>query len=166
MTLSTDGDRTPKLLLGGGKLSFNYPDPSPDGKWLAYVSNESGRDEVYLQAFPSLGRRVQASTTGGRAPAWTRSGRELFYTATRPDGQLQMLSVAVTTSPTFALGKPQLMFEGSYFSGALSRGYDVRADGERFFLTRLKDRPPVRTQRIVLVQHWTEELERQVPARR
>ena len=164
MTLSMDGDRTPKPLLGG-KGIFTYPEVSPDGQWLAYVSNESGREEVYIQAFPSLGRRMPVSTNGGRAPAWTRDGRELVYTA-GSDGQLQMFSVAVTTSPTLTLGTPQLLFAGRYFSQALSRGYDVTADGERFYLTRLKDRPPVRTQRVVLVQNWTEELKRQVPAAR
>jgi len=165
-TLSMDGDAEPTTLLGNGTVSFTFPDLSADGKLLAYVSNESGREEVYVQSFPTLDRRMQVSINGGVAPAWTRAGRELVYTATGSDGQLQMFSAAVTTSPTLSLGKPQLLFEGAYFSSGQTRGYDVSPDGETFYVIRLKARPPARTQHVVLVQHWTEELKRQVPAAR
>ena len=77
-TLSLEGDRRPHPFL---QTPFNeqYPDLSPDGRWLAYVSNQSGRVEVYVQPYPGPGARQQISVDGGTAPAWSRDGRELFY---------------------------------------------------------------------------------------
>ena len=166
MTLSIDGDHTPKTLLGDGKVSFTFPEISPDGRWIAYVSNESGREEVYVQSYPGLGGRTQVSSSGGRAPAWSKNGRELFYTTTTADARLAMMSVPIVTSPALAIGVPQQLFEGPYFSQQVTRGYDMTSDGQRFFMTQMRERQPVRTRELILVQNWTRELDGQGPPRR
>ncbi len=79
---------------------------SPDGKWLAYQSNESGRAEIYVQAFPSAERRQQISTAGGWEPVWAPSGRELFYRNAN-----QMLAVEIETEEGLRAGRPHVLFE-------------------------------------------------------
>ena len=104
---------------------------SQDNHWLAYVSNESGRDEVYVQAFPGPGQKRQISTEGGREPLWARKGGELFYR----NGS-KMMAVSITTGSVLNVGKPQQLFEGSYDRG-LPLGhtnYDVSPDGQRFVM--------------------------------
>jgi serine/threonine-protein kinase len=166
MTLSIDGDHTSKMLLGDGKVRFTYPEISPDGKWIAYVSNESGREEVYVRSYPALDDRSQVSNSGGRAPAWSRKTGELFFTSTVPNAPLAMMSVPIVTSPGLKVGLPQQLFAGPYFTHQISRGYDVSSDGQRFFMTQVRERPPVRTRELVLVQNWTRELDGQGPPRR
>jgi serine/threonine-protein kinase len=141
-----------------------YPEFSPDGHWLAYVSNESGRDEVYVKPYPGPGSKQQVSIEGGIAPAWARNGRELFYTA-GSTGQLEkMIVVEVTLKPTFTASKPQQLFEGRYAHMTPIRGYDVTGDGQRFLMIRYKEQSPERAVReVILVQNWFEELKRRVP---
>jgi len=116
------GDRPPVLYLrtpsneSGGRFS-------PDGRWLAYTSNESGRTEVYVQSFPVPGRRTQVSNGGGDQPRWRRDGRELFYIA---PGE-KLMGVRVQIRPTFSVGEPVALIERRAI-----QGYDVGADGERF----------------------------------
>jgi Tol biopolymer transport system component len=81
---------------------------SPDGNWLAYVSDEAGRSEVYVQPFPGTGGKRQVSTEGGSEPAWNPNGKELFYRS----GDA-MMAVDVTTKPTFVLGNPEHFLRGS-----------------------------------------------------
>ena len=104
---------------------------SPDSHWLAYVSNESGRDEVYVQAFPGPGQKRQISTEGGKEPVWARKGKELFYRNGR-----RMMSVSITTGPDLNVAKPVQLFEGSYDSGMPlgHTNYDVTSDGQRFVM--------------------------------
>src|SRR5207244_3241821 len=83
---------------------------SPDGRWIAYQSDRSGRDEIYVQPFPGPGAEELVSTEGGHNPRWSRSGRELFYR----DGD-KMLAVAITTQPAFEASKPHVLFERPYF---------------------------------------------------
>jgi Tol biopolymer transport system component len=134
---------------------------SPDGRWLAYSSNESGRYEVYVQPYPGPGGKWQISTEGGGEPLWNPNGRELFYR----NGN-KMMAVEVTTQPGFTPGKPRLLFEGGYTpSTALSTNYDVSPDGQRFLMLK-----PVETQtstptQINVVLNWFEELKRRVPTR-
>ena len=103
---------------------------SPDGRWIAYTSNESRRNEVYVQAFPGLNEWRQVSTDGGEAPAWSPDGRELFYR--RGDA---MMSVPVTTAPTFTAGQSRELFRGPYLSQSSERHYDVAADGRFLMVT-------------------------------
>jgi Tol biopolymer transport system component len=125
---------------------------SPDGAWIAYVSNESGRNEVYVQPYPGPGAKRQISTEGGTSPVWAASGRELFYR----NGDA-MMSVGVTTRPRFSAGSPQVLFRGSYEEPARtdwSRNYDVAPDGQRFAMIRGEETAPAQ---IYVVLSWLEE---------
>ncbi len=124
---------------------------SPDGQWIAYQSNQSGRFEVYVRAFPGPSRNWPVSLGGGTNPVWSRSGRELFY---RRDGA--MMAVEISTTPTFATGRPQRLFEAPFLSS-----YDVARDG-RFLMIKLEPEPLIQ---LILVQNWLEELKRPVPPR-
>ena len=131
---------------------------SPDGRWLAYISNESGRREVYVQAYPAPGRKWQISTEGGNAPVWARSGKELFYR----NGN-KMMAVEITTQPTFRAGTPTLLFEGQYVQSGPGRAdYDITPDGRRFLMVK-EDKPREGPRQINVVLNWFEELKRLVP---
>jgi dipeptidyl aminopeptidase/acylaminoacyl peptidase len=139
---------------------------SPDGHWLAYQSNESNQDEIYVRPFPAVGDgRWPISTGGGSQPLWARNGRELFY---RHGNSL--LSVPVETATTFRAGTPTTVFEGKYLSppvGLAGRTYDVSRDGQRFLMIKdaLAGDPNAATASIVVVLNWTEELKRLVPTK-
>ena len=106
---------------------------SPDGRWLAYHSNESGRNEVYVRPFPNVdGGRWQISTGGGSRPAWSGNGRELFYFGPNT----AMMVVAVQTTPTFSTGNPSKLFDGPWFAQQGGRTYDVSRDGQRFLMIK------------------------------
>ena len=137
---------------------------SPDGRWLAYESDSSGRFEVYVRPFPNVGDgQWQVSTSGGVMPLWARNGGELFYVA--PDGSL----MAVPTDPragTWSAGAPTQVVKAGYFTGAdtgnVSRHYDVSADGRRFLMLKESDGQK-EVPNLIVVQHWFEELKRLVP---
>jgi len=131
---------------------------SPDGKWLAYTSNESGREEIFVRPFPNTaGGRWQASTAGGSASRWAHSGRELFFEA--PSGD--MMVVPVTSSPTFTPGAPRRLFplgSGLVASNVVPR-YDLTPDDQRFVMVRLSavNQAPGAGQ-LVVVENWFTEL--------
>jgi Tol biopolymer transport system component/predicted Ser/Thr protein kinase len=136
---------------------FNEIGPrfSPDGHWLAYASDESGRNEIYVQPYPGPGGKWQISTEGGTEPTWTRSG-ELFYR----NGE-KMMVVQTTTRPNFSAGNPKVLFEGRYSTYQSLPDYDVTADGQRFlFLTAGEEE----RSEINVVVNWTEELKQKAPA--
>jgi len=144
------------------RTPFNEGAPifSPDGHWLAYISDESGRQEIYVQPYPGPGGKWQISTEGGSEPAWNRNGRELFYRSGN-----KMMAVEVTTQPTFSAAKPRLLFEGQYLSvqaGLTNTSYDVSPDGQRFLMVKEVGRT-VSTTQINVVQNWFEELKQKVP---
>src|SRR5437762_4163811 len=130
---------------------------SPDGRWLAYASNETGRYEVYVQPFPGLGGKWQISTEGGREPVWARNGRELFY---RNGGK--MMVVDVTTQPSFTTTKRRMLFEGYYAADTKNEtNYDVTPDGQRFVMVKPSEQERTATQ-INMVLNWFEDLKRRV----
>ena len=134
---------------------------SPNGRFVAYQSNESGRDEIFVRPFPRVDSgRWQVSMAGGTRPVWAKSGRELFYL----DSSNSLMSVRVGTSgPTFSAGTPVTVFETKYVQSNPSRHYDVSADGQRFLM--IKDgpaNPSAMPASLVLVEHWFEELLRRV----
>jgi serine/threonine-protein kinase len=135
---------------------------SPDGRWIAYQSDESGRDEIYVRPFPKAesGRRWQVSTAGGSEPLWSHSGREIFYRAHSGE----MMAVPVTTTPTFAPGTPHALFPaGKYATGPSYRAYDVSPDDRRFLmLSPVSDSVAAAPNRLVVVDHWFEELGRKM----
>jgi serine/threonine-protein kinase len=145
------------------------PEFSPDGRWLAYASNESGRTEVYVQPYPGPGERHVISTNGGEQPAWSGNGQELFYVQGglfNGGAVTTLMSVKVATAPAFLPGSPEALFESDDLRTAWGRSYDVAPDGQRFLLTLSKDAPtnPAPAQ-MIFVQHWFEELKRLVPTR-
>ncbi len=137
----------------------SVPRFSPDGRWLAYVSNESGRHEIYVQPFPGPGGKLQISSEGGREPAWNPNGRELFYRS----GD-KMMAVDIATQPSFAAGKPRVLFEGRYEpSLATAPNYDVSPDGQRFLMLKRSEAGEGAPTQINVVLNWFEELKRRVP---
>jgi dipeptidyl aminopeptidase/acylaminoacyl peptidase len=150
-----------------GKSNEYYPDISPDGRWIAYASDESGQNEVYVQPFPGLGSRHQVSTEGGTSPAWSHDGRELFYLRTGTLGgqasSTKMMVVSTTLGPPFVAGPPRQLFEGRYGATAVIRPYDVTRDGQRFLMVKQRDRAPIVASQMILVQNWFEELKQRVP---
>jgi serine/threonine-protein kinase len=131
---------------------------SPDGHFIAYVSDESGRFEIYVRPYPGPGSKWQISTEGGTEPAWNPKGRELFFR----NGN-KMMAVDVTTEPTFSADKPKMLFEGLYVAAPRAlTNYDVSPDGQRFLMIKPSEQNTALTQ-IVLVQNWFEELKRRVP---
>src|SRR5262245_3502638 len=130
---------------------------SPDGRWLAYSSDETGRAEIYVTSYPAPGGKTAISTGGGRSPRWSSNGRELFYRNGR-----QMMVVPVAPGPTLRVGTPKLLFEGDYVQ-ELQRGlgmgphnYDVTKDGQRFvMIAPASQSGSEQTQtRMVVVQHF------------
>jgi eukaryotic-like serine/threonine-protein kinase len=124
---------------------------SPNGRWVAYRSDESGRSEVYVQPFPGPGAKWQISTDGGSRPAWAHNGGELFYV-----NGAKLMAVAVSTLPTFSVGKPKLVFEGRFGD------YDVSPDGQRFLMVQAVE-PELPATQINVVLNWFEELKQRVP---
>ena len=138
---------------------------SPDGRWLAYQSSESGQDEIYVAPFPEVGDgRWQVSTAGGTRPLWARNGQELFYLA--PDG---VTGVTIAAGTSFKAGRPTRLIERRYFAETafLGRTYDVSPDGQRFLMIKsgLAAGEGMERSNIVVVQGWFEELKRAVPAK-
>jgi serine/threonine-protein kinase len=140
------------------------PKFSPDGRWLAYCSNESGTPQVYVQAFPGPGARIQVSADGGTDPVWKRTGGELLYR----NGD-KMMAVTVSSTPTFTAGRPQLLWEGRYShgmsascgpAGATSSNYDVTPDGRRFLMIKDTTLDQAISRQVVVVLGWTDELTR------
>ena len=129
---------------------------SPDGRFISYASDESGRFEIYVQSLESGARGEKISTDGGWQAVWSRDGRELFYRS----GD-RMMVVPVTTSSTFRAGTPQELFRGSFASTDLAN-YDVTSDGQRFVMIQPSDEAEQRA--IQIVDHFFEDLTHRVPA--
>jgi serine/threonine-protein kinase len=158
-TLSTT-DRKPQLFLrtpfhDGGRAF------SPDGRWVAYYSDESGQGEVHVRPFPGPGPKWQISTEGGAEPVWAPSGRELFYRREVGGNSGNRWMVAdVQLLPAFSATAPRLLFEGTYKT-SFPANFDVSPDGRRFIM--IKPAATAATSSLVVVQNWTEELKRRVP---
>jgi Tol biopolymer transport system component len=158
------GDQEPRSFISS-RFTEAYPEFSPDGRWVAYTSDETGRQEVYAQQYPGPGERRQLSNNGGTQPAWAHNGRELFYTEI--DGRTQrmrMMSVPLSEGSPLRAGVPRVLFEGLFRDQANTRGYDVTPDGQRFLMVKPVQRPPSPVRQMVMVQNWFEELKAEVPA--
>ena len=161
-TLSMDGDQTVDWLLEGDYHELS-PEVSPDGRWLAYSSSESGQGEVYVRRFPNVDEeRWQVSADGGVFPMWGPDGRELFYV----QGTNALMAVSVDTDTNFNPGNAALVFEGPYrggpSGGARARPYDISPDGRRFLMIKETTDSPDLSQ-LIVVLNWHEELKRLVP---
>ena len=152
--VGADGEPTPFVLT---PFDERTPRFSPDGKRLAYVSNESGRDEVYVQPFPGPGEKWLVSTDGGLDPVWSRNGRELFY---RQDDQIMVVSIATDTQ--FSASRPQPLFEARFDAEADGPNFDVSPDGQWFVMLRSEQRAA--SAELNLVLNWFSEITARTPA--
>ena len=136
---------------------------SPDGRLVAYVSDESGQMEVYVRSFPDGGSKVQVSSGGGFDPVWARSGKELFYRV-ELEGELEerMMVVDVNPGKPIRLSRARSLFEDSYEHLGIGPSYDVLPDGQHFVMIEV-DREASRVTHINVVMNWFEELKRLVP---
>jgi len=159
--LSMEPDFTVQPLL---QTEFSEFDPaiSPDGRWLAYASGESGRYEIYVRPFPEVEEgKWQISRDGGGEPVWGPDGKELFYLSN--SGQ-DIMVVSVESEQTFTAGSPAVLFTGNYYVSS-GRDYDISLDSQRILIvkgTALSEDPSALTE-IVIVQNWFEELKRLSP---
>ncbi len=157
------------LLTGGGPwkrrnlirspFKDDQPMVSPDGRALAWVSNETGRFQVYIRPYPGAGRTV-VSPDGGTEPIWSRSGTELFYRSDR-----RFFSVPVTTKGAITVGRPSFLFSGDFVMGSVTPGipaYDVAPDGRRFIVitSATNAESPAR---LDVAINWVEDVKRRAP---
>jgi serine/threonine-protein kinase len=154
--------QSPVEPLAETRFNGAMADFSPNGRYLAYQSNESGRSEIHVRPFPRVDNgRWQVSTAGGTRPVWARSGRELFYL----DASNALTAVPVGTSePTISIGSPAKVFDTKYAEPNPSRHFDVSADGQRFLMLKASATgdPTATPVSMVLVEHWFEELKQRV----
>lgn len=150
-----DSGTAPQPFL---QTRFNEFSPrlSPDSRWIAYVSNESGRNEVYLRRFPDASAKRQISTGGGDVPAWSRDGRRLFFS----NGE-QMMAVEISGGTEVVGSQPRLLFKGAYLRRGAGLNYDVAPDGRHFAM--IVPAEPESLHEIALVTNWFEDLKRRVP---
>jgi eukaryotic-like serine/threonine-protein kinase len=160
-----EANSKPQLFLRRG-FSNEAATFSPDGRYVAYASSETGQTEIYIRPYPGPGGQETVSVGGGSEPVWTKSG-EIFYRSLTGEG---MMAVSVTTQPTLKVGRPVQLFEGPYYTsptGSLRPQYDVTTDGRRFLMLMVSsgsDGSGARP-RIMVVQNWFEELKRLVPVK-
>ncbi len=156
--LAFDGEGTAEMLLDT-VAGEGHADLSPDGRWLAYQSNASGADEVYVSPFPDAETdRITVSAGGGQQPRWSADGRELYYWS-----GAGLMAVPVETVGGFAPGAPTRLFDLDAYQYHQGRNYDVAPDGRFLIVKSITDGSV--DAGFVLVQNWASELERQVPAR-
>jgi serine/threonine protein kinase len=139
-------------------VNESAPQFSPDGRWLAYMSDASTRFEIYVQPYPGSGGKRQISTNGGTEPVWNRNGRELFYRSGN-----KMMAVDITTEPGFTAGKPHMLFEGPYQQAVTLPNYDVSPDGQHFLMLKSTEQAQAVPTQINVVLNWFEELKQKVP---
>jgi len=148
--------------LAETRFQGSMADFSPDGRYIAYQSEESGRAEIYIRPFPRVNNgRWQVSATGGTRPVWARSGRELLYL----DLTNALTAVPVSTSgPAISIGSPVRLFDTGYAEPNPSRHYDVSADGQRFLMLKPSAAADSNATPLgmIVVEHWFEELKQRV----
>ena len=144
----SDGSWSDAKLFLGTPFEERAAKLSPDGRWIAYCSNESGRDEVYIKRFPTGEDRWQVSSQGGAQPRWTRDGKEIFFV----EGDT-LVAIPVTTRPEVSLGRPERLFSDPLLDSVYAdQLYDVSADGERFVVVENVGGNPF--SQIRVVQNW------------
>lgn len=157
-TLPLDGNGKSEALIQS-KFFESMPMFSPDGRWLAYFSDETGQQEVFVQSYPDLASKWQVSNQGGHSPKWSPKGDQLFYR-----NGAAMFAVAIETEPDFKPGRPQLLFENPVLESSSTASYDVSRDGQRFIMPGLPEADRTEVRQLIVVQNWFEELKRLAPS--
>ena len=170
MTLSLEGDEKsgwkpnePKPFVNS-PFNDGYPDFSPDGRWLAYGSSESGIYEVYVRPFPGPGGRWQISSGGGSFPKWSRNGKELFYRTRGPDSRIMVATYSVS-SGSFHADKPRLWSPGQFTDLGVYPNFDMHPDGKRFAVLKAPgaEGQPVANNKVNFIFNFFEVLDRKFP---
>ena len=159
--LSLEEKGEPEFILATPAMEC-CPTFSPDGKWLAYVSDESGRLQVYVRPFqgPDVKWLISEEDEGGAQPVWSPDGKELIYRV----GERTMVVSIQTEDQTVRAGNARLLFEGAYVSHSNPPGfqlYDITPDGKRFLM--MKEETDQQQSQINIILNWSEELKRLVP---
>ena len=161
-----EGPATAGVQLLAGPADERSASVSPDGRWLAYQSDESGQHEIYVRPFPEVDTgRWQISTGGGTSPLWGRDGRELFYYVDGEGPTDVVMAVTVESEPIFRPGAPEMLFQGPYpFPPVHGSFYDVSLDGQRFLMITFAGAVSQgESAQIIIVENWLEELKRLAP---
>ena len=160
--LPLDGDGSWEPLLDT-EADERAPAISPDGQWIAYVSNRTGTNEIYVQRFPELGGEQLISRGGGDYPVWSQDGRELFYW----NQETGLIVVPVEPGPNLRAGIAETLFDvGTYYFLGFSRPWDVSPDGQQLLMLKVPGATTTEADgqtEIIVVQNWFEELKRLVP---
>ncbi len=156
LLVSEEGRRKPDLLLEKANIGTDCFRVSPDDKWIAYNSDESGRNEVYIATFPDFSKRIQVSGAGGCQAYWRRDGKELFYL--QPDGSL--MSAAVVAQSTLQTGTPKVLFQTDNPFNCFWNQYSVTGDGRKFLLNEMQEQElgPIQ-----VILNWFEDFKPQAP---
>jgi Tol biopolymer transport system component len=154
--LPLTGPRVPRPLITTPD-DEKEPRVSPDSRWVAYVSNASGREEVYVRALEGAGGRIAVSSGGGGEPLWSHDGRRLYYRAGPA-----LMQATVSTSPALAVTARDTLFQGPYATDIYHPGYDVTPDDQSFIMLQ----PDEQARQLVMIVNWTAELHRRFAASR
>jgi hypothetical protein len=151
---SVAGDTTPRPVAATPAVEM-MPRLSPDGRWVAFVTNESSANQVVVQPFPGPGAHVQVSTGGGTEPVWSRDGRRLIYR----DGR-QFVAATVVTSPSFAVTSRVPLFDDAFLPAVSPHAnYDVAPDGAHYLLLKA-----TQNSQVIVVHNWVADLRARIAA--
>jgi serine/threonine-protein kinase len=168
MILPMEGDETSGWKPGKPtpflQTPFAEAEPafSPDGRWIAYLSDESGRGEIYVRPFPGPGGKWQISTAGGVLPTWSKNGREIFFEAF--DKKIMVVNYQVE-GESFHAGKPQVWSEATIASAGSVRDFDLHPDGQRFAILKAADTQPQKLDKVTFVFNFADVLRKLVPVK-
>jgi hypothetical protein len=166
-TIRTDGPSEPTPLIVGPGNQGNA-EISPDGRWVAYQSNESGELQVYVRPFPDVNAgRWQVTTIPGGRPLWARNGRELFYLASSVERASAMMSVPIETTPAFRYGNATKLFDFKYAMAFPLRTFDVSNDGQRFLVIKEAESERTSSQpvNVIITLNWLDEIRERLSAK-
>jgi len=150
------GDTTSRVFVAT-EFEELTPRFSRDGRWVAYVSDESGTQEVYVRAFPGPSGKVQISLGGGTEPVWAPNGRDIIYRKGRA-----IMAARVALAPAFAVVGRRALFEGTFASSPIHANFDVSPDGRRFLMVQ----PNNVGAQVIVVQNWAREVRARLRAAR
>jgi Tol biopolymer transport system component len=155
------GDTTTIEIAANDRYRESAPTLSPDGRWIAYASNETNRHQIILHPFPGVSEgRWTVSPSGGDEPLWSRDGRELFYR----NGAGYMVAVEILPNGSSPIGQQRVLFStDSYLRDPFYRSYDVTLDRQRFVMLRRPSGQGVEDIRLIVVENFLEELKRLAP---